>query len=132
MNVKYLRNRATAERLIRNNGAKFPWRKVEQGAFDPVTEEAVETVTPQTVWAVILPPGGDPFSSKVDQYKGENGVLDLSKVRKIIVSTQALEYNPEPLHQIFYKGEWWTYENNTDLAPDGVTDILFKGLIRRT
>lgn len=127
MNIKYLRNKATAERLIRNNGAKFQWRKVEQGAFDPVTEEAVETITPQTVWAVILPPSGNP-----DQYKGENGVLDLSKVRKIIISTQALVYVPEPLHQIFYKGEWWTYENNTDLAPDGETDILFKGLIRRT
>lgn len=129
MNVKYLRNRATAERLIRNNGGQFPWRKVEQGVFDPVTEEAPETITPQTVWAVILPPK---FKGDEDQYKGENGVLDLSKVRMVIISTQSLIYKPEPLHQILYKGEWWTYENNTDLAPDGETDILFKGLIRRT
>ena len=127
MNVKYLRSRATAERLIRNNGDRFSWRKVERGAIDPVTEESAETVTPQTVWAVVLPPTGNP-----DQYKGEDGVLDLSRVRRIIVSTQGLLYNPDPLHQVLYKGEWWTYENFTDLAPDGVTDILFKGLIRRT
>lgn len=127
MNVKYLRSRATAERLIRNNGDRFSWRKVERGPIDPVTEESVETVTPQTVWAVVLPPTGNP-----DQYKGEDGVLDLSRVRRIMVSTQGLLYNPDPLHQVLYKGEWWTYENFTDLAPDGVTDILFKGLIRRT
>lgn len=130
MNVKYLRSKATAERLIRNNGDKFSWRKSTPVEIDPVTEEPVvgqEPYMTQTVWAVILPPNGDP-----DQYKGDNGVIDLSKVRKVIVSTQGLQYSPEPLHQVFYKDEWWTYENSTDLAPDGVTDILFKGLIRRT
>lgn len=130
MNVKYLRSKATAERLIRKNGAQFDWRGQDGTEIDPVTElpvEGSEERPTQKVWAVILPPNGNP-----DQYRGENGVLDLSRVRKIIVSTQGLKFNPEPLHQVFYREEWWTYENNMDLAPDGETDVLFKGLIRRT
>jgi len=127
MNAKYIRNRRTAERLIRENGASFDWRKTTEVVIDPVTEEPVgEPYLLQKVWAVILPPNGNP-----DQYRGDNGTLDLSKVRRVLVSTQGLKYNPEPLHQIFYKGEWWLFENSSELAPDGETDILFKGLIRR-
>lgn len=130
MNAKYIRSRATASRLIKANGAKFKWRAIRHGEFDPVTETTIgETTEYQDVWAVILPPN---FKGQEDRFAGENGTLDLSKIRSILISVEGIKFNPAPLHQILYRNEWWLYEDSKGLDPDGETDILFKGFIRRT
>lgn len=131
MNAKYLRAVATAKRLIKNNGAQFQWRRVTK-VRDPLEETETEEVLTQTVWAVVLPPANDPFSSKIDQYVGPDGVLNLSKVRKVLISPEGNTFKPTPQDQMFHQGEWWTFEQSSELAPDGETDIMFKGTIRRT
>jgi hypothetical protein len=133
MNAKYLRSKATASRLIKANGAKFQMKRLVAGATptDPVEGTVAEDVEQlQDIWAVILPPssGRDSF---LDQFKGEGGVLDLSKIKSILISTEGLLWNPEPLQRVFYRGEWWQYEMAKGLDPDGETDILFKGYLRR-
>lgn len=125
MNVKYQRNKATASRLIRNNGAKFQMKRAIV-VTDPVEGNTSHDEF-QDIFAVILPPQ----SGDLDTYLGQMGTLDLSQVRAILISTQGLKWNPLPLHRVFYRGEWWQYEQSSGLDPDGETDILFQGFIRR-
>lgn len=128
MNAKYLRNQATASRLIKSNGAKFEMKRMV------ITEDPVEgnTSTPdfQDIFAVILPPlsGRDSF---LDQYMGTHGILDISQVRSILISVEGLKWSPEPLSRIKYRDEWWLFDMSMGLDPDGETDILFQGYIRR-
>lgn len=127
MNAKYLRAQATASRLIKANGAKFQMSRVVPGVVDEV-EGSIGAATTQTqdIFAVILPPSGN-----LDRFKGEGGVLDLDGLRKILISKEGLQWNPEPLQRVLYRGEWWLYEESMELGPDGETDILFKGYLRK-
>lgn len=131
MNAKYLRSQATASRLIKANGAKFQMSRVVPGVVDEV-EGSIGAATTQTqdIFAVILPPASS-RDSYLDQFRGEGGVLDLSRVKSILISKEGLQWNPEPLHRVLYRGEWWLYENASGLDPDGETDILFKGYLRK-
>lgn len=133
MNAKYLRSKATAARLIKANGAKFQMKRLVAGAQpdDPVEGTVAENVEQvQDIFAVILPPASS-RDSFLDQFKGEGGILDLSRIRSILISSEGLQWNPEPLQRVLYRGEWWQFEMPMGLDPDGETDILFKGYIRR-
>ncbi len=128
MNVKYLRSRATASRLIKANGAKTQMRRYIL-TEDPV-EGNVEVPETQDIIAVILPPTSnrDDF---LDHFGGQMGSLDLSQVRSILISVEGLKWNPKSLERILYRGEWWQFDMSMGLDPDGETDILFTGYIRR-
>lgn len=130
MNAKYIRMRATADRLIRSNGAKFSLKRVVSSGFDPVTEESVTVEESQDGYMVmLLAKAGAP--GKYDQFKGDDGSLDFNKIRDYLLSTQGLTWIPKQFDKVMYRGEWWTFETIQGLDPDGETDILYKGTIRR-
>lgn len=131
-NAKYIRNRVTAERLIRNNGDKFPLRRETEASIDPVTEEPVDPeILNQDVWMVILPPKTGAVDARYERFRGENGTIDFSVLKDYLLSTQGLLWKPEPLDKVYYRSEWWTLESIQSLDPDGATDIFYKGILRR-
>lgn len=126
---KYLRMQATAARLIRENGAAYTMRRETGGTKDPIEGTTIGgTPETQTIQAVVLPPK----SEKSEKYKEADGSLNLSKVNDILISAQGLTWRPQSLEEIQYQGEWWTLHDLSPLAPDGATDIIYKGFIRRT
>lgn len=131
-NIKYIRNRATAERLIRNNGDKFQLKRETAGTFDPVTEETTDPVVEtQDVIMVILPPKTGAIDGRYERFRGENGTLDFSVLKEYLMSTEKLLWRPQALEKVFLKGEWWNLETIQALDPDGATDIFYKGILRR-
>lgn len=130
MNLKYVRAQRTAMRMIKENGAKFYFQD-NQGYVTWDSGLVTWDHEPAFAYMVILPPGGDPFSTKTDQYLGDDGFLNLSMFRNILISPEGLTIAPEPHQQVSYQGEWWTIVNLSNLAPDGTVDIFYKGVIRR-
>lgn len=144
MNASYLRARKTAERLIRRQGCKVNLKK-ESGGVDKVTGKRVlgysipDYIDPgaiegsglrlQEAFALILPAGGS--ESQLDQFKDENGTLDLSKIRKVLISPEGLSWNPDSSTLLEFDGVWWKLYSSGSINPDGDTDIVYKGYIRR-
>lgn len=131
MNVKYLRMRATAQRLIRENGTKVNLRRLQQGEYDKETDSYPEpTYLEQALWCVVLPPK---YKGQEQLFSGETGgILDYSSVKNVLLSTQDMKFVPESLDDFQYKGEWWKLDQLSSLDPDAETDILYKGIIRRS
>lgn len=144
MNAKYLRLKATAERLIRENGIKTQIKK-EVGGVDKVTGKKVPGYQEanytdpgmvdgsglylQDVTVVFLPAGsGD---AQLDQFREENGVLDLSRIKKVLISTEGLKWEPDSLTLVKYNGEWWKLYSSGVIDPDSEVRVLYKGYIRR-
>lgn len=131
-NAKYIRSRATAERLIKSNGDKFPLRRETEASVDPVTEEPIDPVVmDQDARMVILPPKTGAVDNRYERFRGENGVIDFSVLKDYLLSTQNLLWKPQPLDKVYYRAEWWTLETLQALDPDGATDIFYKGILRR-
>ena len=131
MNVKYIRSRALAERLIRTNGAKFKMRRETGSAPDPVTGVENQSEEFQDVWMVMLPPRSAPGDQKYEAFRGADGTLDFSVLKDYLLSTEKLAWRPMPLERVMLKNEWWTIETLQTLDPDGETDIFYKGILRR-
>lgn len=132
MNVKYLRNRATASRLIKNNGEKFRMMRETGTEPDPVTGEGELVQEFQDVWMVVLPPKSASGDQKYEVFRGRDGTLDFSVLKDYLLSTEKLVWRPMPLEKVMVKGEWWTLETIQALDPDGQTDIFYKGVLRRS
>lgn len=131
-NAKYIRNRATAQRLIRNNGDLFPLKRETEASIDPVTEEPTDPeILNQDAWMVILPPKTGAIDARYERFRGENGIIDFSVLKEYLLSTQDLSWRPMPLDKVLYRSEWWIIETLQTLDPDGATDILYKGILRR-
>lgn len=131
-NAKYIRNRATAERLIRNNGALLALKRETDGGIDPVTEEPTDPVVlNQNAWMVVLPPKTGAIDARYERFRGDNGTIDFSVLKDYLLSTQDLQWRPLPLDFVMIKGEWWRLETLQTLDPDGETDIFYKGILRR-
>lgn len=131
-NAKYIRNRATAERLIRNNGAIFQVKRETGGVRDPVTEITPDPVVEtQDVWMVVLPPKTGAVDARYERFRGTNGTIDFSVLKDYLLSTEKLLWRPLPLEKVLIKGEWWNLETIQTLDPDGQTDIFYKGILRR-
>lgn len=131
MNVKYLRMRATAQRLIRENGALKNFRRINQGEYDEATDSYPEpTYLSQKLHCVVLPPK---YKGQEQLFAGETGgILDYSSVKNILISNENQVFEPDSLDEFEYKpGEWWTLDQVSGLDPDSETNILFKGIIRR-
>ena len=126
--ANYLRNRATAERLIRQNGTKSQMKK--PGSIDKITGKPNGVDTEQNIFVVFLMPGtsGD---AQLDQFRGDDGSLDLLRLKKVLVSTEGLQWEPDSTCLIKYEGEWWKYYGVSVLDPDGKTKIFYKGYIQR-
>lgn len=128
MNMKFVRFRNTATRLIKGDGAVFRMRRVS----DPIEDPIEGTVTPgeiqvQDVTAVILPAGG----SDAESFLARNSNLTLSDVKKVLIANEGLKWDPLPLEEFEYRGEWWIYDEAGTIDPDATTKILFRGFIRR-
>lgn len=131
MNVKYLRMRATAQRLIRENGAQKNFRRIQEGGYNENTDSYDDpTYSDQKLWCVVLPPK---YKGEEQLFGGETGgILDYSSVKNILISNENQVFEPESLDEFEYKpGEWWTLDQVSGLDPDSETNILFKGIIRR-
>lgn len=129
---KFLRLQATAARLIRENGARYPVRRVFTGSKDLV-EGTVSNPEPlnQQVHAVVLPPSSSTRTSPVEQFiNNQGGVLTLGKINNVIISP-LVTWALQPLDQIYYEDRWWTLEYVAPLKPNGSTVVLYKGFIRR-
>lgn len=129
MNAKFIRMRATAARLIKENGAKTQVKRANEN-IDPVTglpdgpEELV-----QDAFIVFLPAGtsGD---AQLDQFRDSDGVLDLEKLKKVLISTEGLKWEPGAGDLVLYRGDWWNFYGAGKIDPDAETDIVYKGYIR--
>lgn len=132
MNVKYLRNRATASRLIKKNGAKFRMMRETGTEPDPVTGEGELVQEFQDVWMVVLPPKTGSMDGRYERFRGTDGTIDFSVLKDCLLSTEKLIWRPMPLEKVMVKGEWWTLETIQALDPDGETDIFYKGVLRRS
>lgn len=126
----YLRNRATAERLIRQNGTKSQLQQPATGGIDKITGKPTGAPEKtQDIYVVFLPPGTS--QSDMDMYKASGADLDLSKVKKVLISTEGLQWEPDATCFVMYDSEWWKLYANLVLDPDGKTKIFYKGFIRR-
>lgn len=129
MSLKTIRYRNTATRLIRDNGAIFQMRRTT----DDVVDDDLGTVEPgevqtQDVIAVILPTGSD---TDAQMFLARNSNLTLTDSRKILIANQGLLWDPMPLEEFLFRGEWWVYDPNSTIDPEGDVKVLFKGYIRK-
>lgn len=130
MNASFIRAKNSAHRMIRKNGALLVWTRPGREDFDDVTGEPIPGTgeLTQSLWTVILPPK---YKGQEDQYKGEDGTLDLSKVRNVLVSTIGMGWTLKDLDRVTINGEQWVFRQATDLEPDAQTLILVKGILWR-
>jgi len=128
--ANYIRNRATAERMIRQNGTTTQNQR-QNNNVDPVTGKPVGPAEEEQDIYIVFLPAGTSGDAQLDQFKDSDGVLNLERLRKVLISTQGLQWNPEQGQLIKYQDEWWNYYGVGSLDPDGKTIILFKGYIRR-
>lgn len=127
--ANYLRNRRTAEKLIKANGTQSQMKK-STSVLDKITGKTTVTEITQNIFVVFLMPGtsGD---AQLDQFRELDGTLDLIKLKKVLVSTEGLQWEPDPTCHIRYNNEWWKYYGVSVLDPDGQTKIFYKGYIQR-
>lgn len=125
----YLRSRATAERLIRTNGGKTQLSK-PGNTVDKITGKPTGAPLTQNIFIVFLPPGTS--QADMDQYKEAlGGVLDLTKIKKVLISMEGLQWEPDNTCLVTYDSEEWKLYAQSVLDPDGKTKIFYKGFIRR-
>lgn len=130
---KFIRLRATATKLIKNNGAMYDFKREVPDVVDPIEGTTPGVPLETNLPAVILPPKkqGAAGQAFADVYKGEDGIVNLSKVNDILFSSEGSEWIPTSEDKILYQGEWWTLKGVTPVIPDGQTHVLHKGIIRR-
>lgn len=133
MNAAFIRAKNSAHRMIKKNGVELRWSRPGRQETDEVTGLPTGG-TPeliQMLWTVVLPPGNNPWDNKMDLYRGEDGTLELSKVRRVLISTVGMGFNLEDLDRVTINGETWIFTQASELSPDTETLILKKGIIRR-
>lgn len=126
MNLKYMRARKSAERIIRENGAKFHYQDMGQGYVTWDSELVTWDEEPPFIYMAVFP------RSEEDEFDSESGgIMDLSMFRKFLMSTEGLTVRPAPQQQVHYQGEWWTIMSIVNLNPDGQLDIFYRGVLQR-
>lgn len=111
----------TAHRLIHAAGGAFVLRRYGGSSHDPVTGDVSGgDWDEQVVEAVFLPPAGP-----ADQYDGLP--LDMYRVRDVIIAGHDAEFEPAPLDQIHYHGDWWVLRGVSALSPAGDITLLWRG-----
>lgn len=126
----YLRSQATASRLIRTNGGKTRITK-PNNTVDKITGKPVGAPQVTDAFVVFLLAGtsGD---AQLDQIKADQGgTLDLEKIKKVLISMEGLQFNPDNTCTVTYDSEEWKLYAQGVLDPDGKTKIFYKGYIRR-
>lgn len=126
----YLRSQATASRLIRTNGGKTQITK-PNNTVDKITGKPAGAPLVTDAFVVFLLAGtsGD---AQLDQIKADQGgTLDLEKIKKVLISMEGLQFNPDNTCTVTYDSEEWKLYAQGVLDPDGKTKIFYKGYIRR-
>ena len=118
MGIDYDAARATALRLISENGVAGVLRRHERDNYDPIadTDDIAVTDYPVSVVFTVLNRSSDTFD-----WETLLGSYEIDRMAKILIPSEGLAIEPRPGDEILAGGDTWTIKGVSPIRPDGAS-----------